>query len=124
MSTLNRVELIGKVGAKNEIKELKSSKVLAFSIATSYKPKEADYITEWHRLEAWGKTAEFIDQYLNSGDLVYIEGRLKTTKSADGKYYTTIVVTEFKSLYSKKIKAFLQAQKAPQVEVEQEEVVF
>lgn len=82
MNTLrNRVQLIGKLGAKPEVKTLEGNKKLArFSIATneSYKNAKGEKITEtqWHNIIAWGKNAETAEKYLDKGKDVAIEGKL------------------------------------------------
>lgn len=65
------------------------------AIATSYKPKDKDAVTEWHRVVLFGRTAEVAAQYLRKGSSVYIEGRLQTRKYTDKdgveRYATEII---------------------------------
>ena len=99
-SSLNRVTLIGNLGADPELKYLASGNaVCRFSVATSesWKDKntgEAREETEWHRVTMWGKLAEIANQYLHKGDKVFIEGKIKTRKwqdqSGNDKYSTEI----------------------------------
>ncbi|PHS52860.1 MAG: single-stranded DNA-binding protein [Lutibacter sp.] len=111
MNTLrNKVQLIGNLGNNPEIITLDSGKKLAkFSIATNetYKNAEGEKITEtqWHNVIAWNKTAEIIENYLEKGKEVAIEGKL-TSRSYDDKegnkrYITEIVVNELLMLGSK-----------------------
>ena len=104
MNTLkNKVQLIGNLGNAPEIVNLESGKKLAkFSIATneSYKNAQGEKVqdTQWHNLVAWGKTAEIIENYVNKGSEIAIEGKL-TSRSYDDKdgvkrYITEVVVSE------------------------------
>lgn len=104
MSTLrNRVQLIGRVGNDPEVKSFDGGKKLAtVSIATSesYKNEKGERVeqTEWHRVVAWGKTAEIIEQFVTKGREIAIDGKL-TQRSYDDKdgtkrFMTEIVVNE------------------------------
>ncbi len=104
--SLNKVQLIGNLGADPEVKTLTGgNKVVNLSIATSESWKDKDSgekreRTEWHRVVIWneglGKVAE---DYLHKGDKVYIEGQLQTRKWQDqaGEYHysTEVVLTGF-----------------------------
>jgi single-strand DNA-binding protein len=105
-SSLNKVELIGRLGKDPEVKNLSNgSSVANFSVATSesWKDKrsgEKQEKTEWHNIVVWNeKTIEFVEKYLKKGDLVRIEGKIQTRKweDQDGKdrYSTEIVVPQF-----------------------------
>ena len=111
MNTLrNKVQLIGNLGNSPEIITLDSGKKLAkFSIATneSYKNAQGEKVTEtqWHNVVAWNKTAEIVEQYLDKGKEVAVEGKL-TSRSYDDKdgnkrYITEVVVSELLMLGSK-----------------------
>ena len=97
MSSLNKVMLIGRLGRDPEIRYTKSgSGVANFSIATDerWKDKEGNRQerTEWHSIVAWGKLADFAQNYLKKGKLVFIEGRLQTrdwTDTQNVKHYKT-----------------------------------
>jgi single-strand DNA-binding protein len=73
----------------------------------SYKDKtgERQKRTEWHKIVAWGKLAEIVQQYLKKGSLVYIEGRIETRewqdKEGQKRYSTEIIANEMKMLGSK-----------------------
>ena len=89
---VNKVILIGNVGQDPESKHLDSGAVLVeFGVATSRawttKAGEKEESTEWHRVKAWNKTAEFIERSVRKGSQVYIEGRLETRswEGDDGK---------------------------------------
>jgi single-strand DNA-binding protein len=100
MPTLNRVQLIGRLGKDPESKYTPTGKKVAhFSIAVSqrWKSKEGETkeYTEWVNAEAWGRLGEVSQEYLKKGSLVYLEGRLKTDKyedkDGDTKYFTKVV---------------------------------
>ena len=98
----NKVQLIGHVGQDPEIKQLENGRVANFTIATneSYTNAKGEKVeqTEWHRVSAWGKTVEIIEQLLKKGSHVAIEGKL-THRSYDDKdgnkrYITEVVANE------------------------------
>jgi single-strand DNA-binding protein len=99
----NKVQLIGNVGQEPEIKNLDGGKkVASLTIATneSYYNDKGEKVeqTEWHRVTAWGKTAEIIEKFVTKGKEIAIEGKL-THRSYDDKdgnrrYVTEIVVNE------------------------------
>ena len=109
-SLKNRVQLIGNLGAKPEIKTLESGKKLAkFSIATNetYKNAKGEKVTdtEWHNVIAWNKTAELAEMFLEKGKEVAIEGKLTTRSWDDEKgnkrYITEVVCSEILFLGTK-----------------------
>jgi single-strand DNA-binding protein len=99
----NRVQLIGNVGNDPEIKNLDGGKKLAnLTIATneSYKNDKGEKVeqTEWHRVVAWGKTAEIIEKYVAKGNQVAIEGKLShrsyDDKNGEKRYITEVVAND------------------------------
>ncbi len=78
MRTLNKVHLIGRLGADPEIKVGGEIPVVHFSIATSERLPSGETVPEWHRITAFGKLAELCHEFLKKGRVVYIEGRLRT----------------------------------------------
>ncbi len=98
--SLNKVLLIGRLGADPEIKQMVNGKSVArLSLATSqsWKDKstgEKKEKTEWHRVVFFGKLAEICEQYLDKGSQIYVEGKLQTRKWQDkegnDKYTTEI----------------------------------
>lgn len=100
MRSLNRVELIGHLGADPEIRYTQAGDAVAtLSIATSeqWKDKatgEPREETEWHRCVLWRRLAEIAGQYLTKGAPVYISGSKKTRKwqdqSGQDRYTTEI----------------------------------
>ena len=88
MGSVNRVILVGNLGADSELRFTGAGAAVAkFCLATSevFKDKEGQKReeTEWHRVNLWGKQAETIQQYLTKGKQVYVEGRLQTHKWQD-----------------------------------------
>lgn len=103
-ASLNKVQLIGRLGADPESKVTdKDVQVCNFSVATNEYYKEKDHV-EWTRCVMFGKTAEIGNQYLSKGQLVYVEGRLQTRKWEDQEgekhYMTEVVVNIFTMLSS------------------------
>ncbi|MFV8441319.1 single-stranded DNA-binding protein [Flavobacterium sp. LB2P44] len=104
MSTLrNKVQLIGHVGNDPEIKTFDGGKKLAnFTLATneSYKNDKGEKIeeTQWHKLIAWGKTADIIEKYVAKGKEIAIEGKLAhrsyEDKNGEKRYVTEVVVND------------------------------
>jgi single-strand DNA-binding protein len=99
----NRVQLIGRVGQDPEVKNLEGGKkVTTITIATNdvYYKDNGDKVeqTEWHRVTAWGKTAEIIEKYVTKGKEIAIEGKLThrsyDDKNGEKRYGTDIVVNE------------------------------
>ncbi len=84
-TSVNKVILIGNLGRDPELRYTQSgTPVTNFPVATteSWNKKDGDREekTEWHRIVAWGRTAELCVQYLSKGRKVYIEGRLQTNE--------------------------------------------
>ena len=99
MSSLNKVMLIGRLGQDPEVRYTQSNTAVAtLNLATNerYKDSNGEYQdkTEWHRVVAWGRTAEICQQYLTKGSMIYVEGPLQTREWEDKqgqKRYTTEV---------------------------------
>lgn len=97
MASVNKVILIGNLGADPEVRYTPGGQAVAnFRIATSEswtdKQGQKQERTEWHKIVAWGKLAELAGQYLSKGRQVYIEGKLQTRQWDDrdgNKRYTT-----------------------------------
>ena len=105
---VNKVILIGNLGADPEVRYTQSSVAIAnLNLATSetWKDKqtgEQKELTEWHRVVCYRRLAEIAGEYLKKGSKVYIEGRLQTRKwqGQDGqdRYTTEIVANEMQML--------------------------
>jgi len=101
MGSVNKVILVGNLGADPELKYTPSQRALCnLRIATTevFKDKggQRQEKTEWHRVTVWGDTAENCDKYLAKGRSVYIEGKLQTRSyDKDGqKHYATDIVAD------------------------------
>ncbi len=96
MAGINKVILIGNLGRDPELRYTPSGQAVAnFTLATSEsfttKSGERQERTEWHRIVAWGRTAEICAQYLAKGRTVYVEGGLRTREweNKDGQKQRT-----------------------------------
>ena len=108
MKTLNnQVHLIGNLGKDPELKEFDSGNAMCrFSLATNYffKDKNGDrqQRTDWHNVVAWGKLAEIMTKYLEKGEKVAINGKLRTRQFEDSKgntrYVTEVIANDFLKL--------------------------
>lgn len=89
MATLNKIMVIGNTGRDAELRMTPNGKpVASFSVAVnrSYTPSdggERREETEWFNVVAWNRLAEFSQQYVTKGRLVFVEGRLQTRKWQD-----------------------------------------
>ena len=112
MPTLNRVELIGRLGAdpKKRITPRKNN-VSSFTVAVDRHWKsggEAKHTTDWFNVEAWGKLGDICDKFLKKGRLVYVEGRLKTDKyehAGETRYFTKVIANNLQMLEKKIVEA-------------------
>jgi single-strand DNA-binding protein len=102
MGSVNKVILIGNLGADPELKYTPSNRPLCnLSVATNevFKDKsgQRQERTEWHRVTVWGEQAEHCSKYLSKGRSVYVEGRLQTRSWDDKegkKRYSTDIVAD------------------------------
>ncbi len=98
--SVNRVILVGNLGADPEVRQAGGQSVCDLRLATSesFKGKdgEREKRTEWHRVTVWGRDAENCGKYLAKGATVYVEGRLQTRSyEKDGvKRFVTDVIAE------------------------------
>jgi len=86
--TVNRVELIGRLGQEPEARQVGTGQVVRLRIATHY-PQRAEgdpaaYGTEWFSVEAWDRLGEQCTEFLHSGSRVRVVGRLTTQSWEDG----------------------------------------
>ena len=109
---INKVILIGNLGADPEIRHMPNGTAVAnINLATSesWKDKqtgEQQDRTEWHRVVLFQRLAEIVGEYLKKGSKVYIEGRLQTRKWQDkttgqDRYTTEIIANEMQMLDSR-----------------------
>ena len=111
MASINKVIIVGNLGADPETKYLPSGDAITnIRIATTdrWKDKgsgEMKEATEWHRIAFFGRLAEIAGQYLKKGSQVYVEGRIRTRKWQDkdgqDRYTTEIVAGEMQMLGSR-----------------------
>src|SRR5260363_7868 len=111
MASLNKVLLIGNLGADPEMRSLPSGDAVTnIRIATStrYKDKssgEMKELTEWHRIVFFGRLAEIACEYLRKASPVYVEGQIRTRKwqdqSGQDRYSTEIVADQMQMLGSR-----------------------
>jgi single-strand DNA-binding protein len=102
MASVNKVILVGNLGADPELRYTSSgTPVASFSLATrerwTNKSGEKEEKTEWHKIVAWARLGEICGEYLHKGKQVYIEGRLQTRSWEDrdgNKRYTTEIVAQ------------------------------
>ncbi len=108
----NNVQLIGNLGNIPEMKTFDSGKKMAgFSLATSdyYVNQQGQKVndTQWHKIVAWGSTAEFINNYVDKGNRVAVSGKLVhrsyTDKDNQTRYVTEVVINELLMLTPKEI---------------------
>ena len=108
---VNKVILVGNLGASPEIRYMPSGSAVAnIRIATSesWKDKqsgESQERTEWHRVTLYNRLGEIANEYLKKGSKVYIEGSLRTNKWQDqngnDRYTTEIIASSMQMLDSK-----------------------
>jgi single-strand DNA-binding protein len=79
--SVNRITLIGNVGRDPDVQTTKNgTKVAHFSLATNRRSapgSEEEERTDWHRLTVWNRLAQFAEDYVRTGDRIYVEGRLE-----------------------------------------------
>jgi single-strand DNA-binding protein len=98
--SFNRVELIGRIAKGPDVRATRTGMHVAYFRVVTNGREEKD--TEFHQCTAFGKTAEFIGEYLSTGRLVWIEGRLHTRAydDPDGvrRWVTTVIVNRLQAL--------------------------
>ncbi|MFQ6082716.1 MAG: single-stranded DNA-binding protein [Candidatus Aminicenantia bacterium] len=130
VNSLNKVFLIGHLGREPEIRYIAQGErpVARFTLATNEvffnrATNENEKRTEWHRIVAWGRLAEFCEKYLTKGKQIYLEGKLRTRTwedKAGNKRSTTEIEAQNIVLLGKKV----EVEKAiPPGEPSEEEVI-
>ena len=110
MSGVNKVILVGRLGKDPEVRNLENGATVAnFTLATSesYKDRttgEKKEVTEWHNIVLWKTLAEISQKYLHKGDMIYVEGKLRTRSwEKEGvTRYTTEVIADNMTMLSTK----------------------
>ena len=131
--SVNKVILIGNLGKDPEMRYLQGGTAICnISIATTrqWKDKngEQQKETEWHKVVAFGRTAEICGEYLKKGSQVYIEGRLQTRKWQDketgaDRYSTEIVCETMKMLGASNGERSLNAKREQRMMADAQNVV-
>ncbi|WP_127470116.1 single-stranded DNA-binding protein [Thiomicrorhabdus aquaedulcis] len=108
MRGVNKVILVGTLGADPEVKYAANGNAIAnLSVATSEEwndkaTGQKQQKTEWHRISIFGKLAEIAGQYLKKGSQVYLEGKLQTRKwqdqSGQDRYTTEVVLSGYEGV--------------------------
>jgi single-strand DNA-binding protein len=111
MASVNKVILVGNLGADPETRYLPNGDAVAnirMATTESWKDKttgEKRELTEWHRVVFYRKLAEIVGQYLKKGSSVFVEGRIRTRKWTDKegveRYTTEIEANEMQMLGSR-----------------------
>lgn len=107
--SVNKVILVGNVGSAPEMRTTQTGTVIAkLSLATNRTWKDASgnaqERTEWHHLTFFGNLAGVVEEWINTGDRLYVEGRIEYSEveGDDGnkRYFTDVVVNEMVMLGS------------------------
>lgn len=100
---INKVILVGNVGADPEVRSLESGvKVARVRLATTERytdrqTNESREMTEWHTITLWRGLADVADKYVRKGSQLYVEGRLRSREWTDndgGKHYSVEVLAD------------------------------
>lgn len=84
MRTYNRATVIGHVGHDVVMRKTQAgTPVVNLRVATSYKRKDAQEVTTWHRVVLWDRLAELANQYVRKGQALYLEGPLQSKEWTD-----------------------------------------
>lgn len=103
---INKVILLGNVGADPEFRALDGGKKVArIRVATTERYTDQQgkkqEQTEWHSVTLWGGLADVVDKYLHKGSQVYIEGKIRTREyehNGEKRYATEIIANDMKLL--------------------------
>lgn len=117
MASLNKVMLIGRLGKDPEVVSFENgNKKMSVTLATSerYRDRNGEWAeqTDWHNLVAWGNLALDIAEKRRNyikGDMMYVEGRLKTRQYVDAqnitRYITEVVVDKMMSIGNNRVQS-------------------
>lgn len=122
---VNKVILIGNVGADPDVKYLEGGVAVArFSLATSevYNNKNGERVTqtEWHNIVLWRNLAQIAEKYVHKGMMLYIEGRIRTRSWDDQngvKRYTTEIYGDNFQMLSRKQDNVAKPQDTPMTQI-------
>lgn len=98
--SFNKVFIMGNVGRMPEVRHLEGGNVVAeFSVATTeyYKDRNGSPVerTDWHNITVWGKSAEFVERFVETGTQVFVEGKIRYREYTDknGQKRSTTEIT-------------------------------
>ncbi len=122
MPSLNRIQLIGRLGKDPESRTTPGNRnVVTFSVAVGNRWKdrqgEVKTMTDWFNIEAWGKLGEICEKYLHKGKLVYLEGHMRTDKydhNGETRYFTKVVLSQMQMLEKREIDEDEESVNAPE----------
>ncbi len=106
MPSLNRIQIIGRLG-KDPVEKAtkKGKKFTIFTVAVDRHWKSSDgnthKETDWFNVEAWGRLGEICIEYLSKGRLIFLEGRLRTDryeKDGEEKFFTKVIARQMQML--------------------------
>lgn len=103
---INKVILLGNVGADPEVRALDGGKKVArIRVATTerYTDQQGNKQeqTEWHSVTLWGGLADVVDKYVHKGSQVFLEGKIRTREydhKGEKRYATEIIANDLKLL--------------------------
>jgi single-strand DNA-binding protein len=129
MSGVNKVILVGRLGKDPEIRNLENGASVAnFTMATSetYKDKttgDRKEVTEWHNIVLWRGLADIAAKYLHKGDMIYVEGKLRTRSwEKEGvTRYTTEIIGDNMTMLSTQRSGNSSSERAPAPQYNQAE---
>ena len=76
--TINRVELLGRVGSDPELRQTQGgTAVVQLRLATDRRRENGNEETDWHTVVCWAKQAEAVAEYVRTGERVYVSGRMQ-----------------------------------------------
>ena len=76
--TINRVELLGRVGTEPELRRTQNgTAVVQLRLATDRRSQSGEQQSDWHTVVCWSKQAEAVAEYVRQGERVYVSGRLQ-----------------------------------------------
>ena len=94
MGDVNQVMLVGRIGKDVEIQKKGDKSFCRIAIATNYKPKDKEEITDWHTVVAFNGLSVVCVKNLKKGQKVFVSGRLATSKyekNGENRYSTDII---------------------------------
>ncbi len=86
--TINRVELLGRVGTEPELRYTQSGTAVAqLRLATDRRRQNGQVEVDWHNVTAWSKTAEAVNEHVSKGDRIFVAGRISYSsyEGSDGQ---------------------------------------